>query len=120
MGTVLQTLNERIAERVGKELIDLMPADEWKQIINKTVTQYKTEVIPKIILEILTENLKIDIARKLHGAYYTDQWNATVNKMTNEAVKDMLIKSVPEIFAAMLEPVTSGLMQDLRNRMQNY
>ena len=121
MDKELQTLNERIAERVGKDLLDLMPAEEWKKLIDAQIHNYKTKIIPDMIQQILKENLKDDIKHKLSSTYYMENWHNTVNAMTSLAVKDMLKQAAPELFAAMLAPTMSGLLVDLRHKLgQNY
>ena len=55
MSTELQSLNERIAERVGENLVDLIPEDQWQKIIDTEMQKFMSVTLPKMIDEMLRE-----------------------------------------------------------------
>ena len=111
------SLEERVAEKVGSELVDLIPKEQWNELIASQVEHFTKNIAPKIIEAELEKRFTEAIRFELSSPEYAETWNQVSQTYTSEAVKKIVIESAPEIFAAMLEPVTSGFIQNLRNQM---
>ena len=117
MTNEMQRLSDRIAEKVGKELVDLIPPDQWKSLIEKQIAHFKEHEVPKIINQMLTERLKEDVKIKLDKYCLQDTWNQFTGSMTNEAITQLIKNTAPEIVASMLSPIMSQIVQDFRGRL---
>ncbi len=114
MDTEIQSLKDLIAEKVGKELVSLIPPDQWDRLIQQQIQEFQTKQLPIIVQEILSKKLKEELAAHIGK---NQLWDSYTGKYCNELVKEALEKSAPLIFSAMLTPVMSGFLEDLRNRL---
>ena len=119
MGNELQTLNERIAEKVGKNLIDLIPADQWEKLVSDQIDFFMTNKAPDIIQKILKEELYKTVSGVLSSSEYSGTWGNYGEKIAADGVKTIIEKSAPIIFASMFAPVADGLISDLVQRLNN-
>lgn len=113
----MQTLNARIAEKVGKELVDLIDPDDWSKIIDEQVRIFKTDKLPGIVQDQLSKMFREDINNLISSKYKQEYANG-ISRTTNEFVKETLKMAAPEILEAMLSPVMSGMLQDIQNRLR--
>lgn len=113
----LQTLNERIAERVGKELIDLMPEGEWQKLVDQQLSHFKTTKAPQIINEMIAERMREQVRLELDKYAISDEWNQVINTGVNKAMVELIADNGAQILAGMLSPVMQQVAQDFRNRM---
>ena len=120
MNTELQSLNERIAEKVGKELVDLIPQEQWQKLVDSQIDKFMTDMAPQIIQEELKKLLTTAVSSKLGEAQFQGKWNQYSSQVTSEAIHTMIKEAAPEVFAAMLAPTMTGFLQDLRNRLNIY
>jgi len=117
MTNELQTLNERIAERIGKDLVSLIPEDQWQEIVDKEIHNFKLVVAPKIIKELLTEAYKERAKKEVSALLITDEYNELTNEYINKALTKLLADSGGIIFAGMMQPAMQMVLQDLRSRL---
>jgi len=117
MDKSLQTLNERIAERIGKDLVDLIPEDQWKIMVDAEITKFKRDVLPKMIQELLSE-IYLDKA-KVTVDKLTEQtgWNHETQMDINENLTEFIGVSSGVIVAQMLSPAMQMVLSDLRSRL---
>lgn len=119
MPNELQTLNERIAERVGENLVDLIPAEQWQEIVDRECQAFYSQTAPKIIQEMLRERFRACANAQLDELCHTDEWNHITQQYTSSKLREFIGESGGEIFAAVLSPAMSQVMSDLRNRLQS-
>lgn len=120
MSDQLQTLNQRIAERIGKELIDLIPPDQWQALVDAEVAKFRQETAPKIVAELLREAFKNQAIASVNHLTLTNEWDELTQTYINTKLKDFIGSSGGEIFAAVLSPAMTMVLSDLRNRLTNY
>ena len=120
MGNEMQTLNERIAERVGKELVDLMPEGDWQKLVDAQLQSFKQGKAPKLIDEMLAERLKVSVSAELDKYCRSDEWNNLVNLGTSKAVTELISQNGAQILAGILSPVMTQAVQDFKQRMGYY
>lgn len=119
MGKELQTLNERIAEKVGENLIDLIPADQWEKLVSDQIDFFMTNKAPGIIQKLLQNELQKTVAGVLSSSEYAGTWGNYGEQLSSDGVKAILEQSAPVIFASMFAPVADGLIRDLVTRLNN-
>lgn len=117
MGNELLTLQERIAEKVGDTLLDLIPEEQWNKLVADQIHHFMTQKAPGVIQDALVQHMKDTLQKALQQPEYQGTWGQYGEQLAGEAVRDILEKSAPVIFAAMLAPVADGVIQDLRNRL---
>lgn len=119
MGKELQTLNERIAEKVGENLVDLIPADQWEKLVSDQIDFFMTNKAPGIIQLILKDKLQEIVASVLKSPEFTSTWDNYGNQLASEGARNIIEQSAPAIFASMFAPVADGLIRDLVQRLNN-
>ena len=117
MSTELDTLNARIAERIGKDLVELIPAEQWQQLVDTEVNKFKRVVAPKIIQELLKEAYLDKAERSVNELCQTEEWDELSETYTNPALTKLLAASGGAIFAGVMGPAMQMVMQDLRSRL---
>lgn len=115
----LQSLNERIAERIGGELVSLIPEGEWQKLVDVEVAKFKREVAPAIIQDLLKETFKNKAVQDIDELCQTGKWNQLTNEYTFPKLREFIGASGGEIFAAVMSPTMANVLSDLRNRLQN-
>jgi len=113
----LQTLNERIAERVGENLVDLIPQDQWQQIVNKEIETFKNVTAPKVISEMILKAFEESIKSHIGSFTHTNDWSSMTQEGTNAELKKFLGECGGEMFAAILNPAMHQVMHNLRNQL---
>jgi len=84
MKNELQSLNERIAERIRSELIDFIPQDEWQSIVNTEINKFRTVTIPEIIEELLREAYMYKIKVEIGGLITSHEWDTVTGSLSIE------------------------------------
>jgi len=113
----LQTLNERISEKVGKELVDLIPKEQWQAIVDNEVLKFKRETVPSIIKEMLTDTYKEKTREYMDKLTTTDGWQQLSNNHLSSELKKLIAESSAEIFAGMLSYPMQQVMMNLRSQL---
>lgn len=111
------TLNEIISERIGKDLVSLIPADEWDEMVSNQINKFKSETFPKIVQDLLTEKAKLDIKTKIDEYTSTGEWDASIGQYINKGVVEITKSNASDIMHSLLYPIINGAMQDFRSRM---
>ncbi len=117
MGNELQTLNERIAERIGKDLVELIPADQWQALVDGEVRKFRNDTAPKLIKQLLIDAYTEQAKSSIGELCNTDEWNSITGEMTSSKLKELIAESGGAIFGAVLTPAMGMVLQDLRNRL---
>lgn len=117
MSQELQSLNERIAERVGKELVDLIPEDQWQEIVNNEIANFKRETLPKMLKAALADAFKESVQAEVQKLATGNEYNQITGTYTNSALKQFIGDSGGEIFAAVLSPAMTQVMQQLLSQL---
>jgi len=117
MSKELQTLNERIAERIGKDLVDLIPDDQWQQMVNREIVLFKNQKAPAIIQKVLSDAYMDVAKREVNKLIVTEEWDADTEQYVHAEITKFIAKSSGVIVAGMLSPSMSVILQDLKNRL---
>lgn len=117
MENELQTLNQRIAERIGKELVDLIPDDQWQALVDAEIAKFKRDTAPKIIQELMRDVYMTKAKVTIDKLTSSSGWDSMAQQQINDELEKFIGKSAGVIFAAMLSPSMTMILQDLRNRI---
>lgn len=117
MSKELQSLNERIAERIGKDLVELIPADQWQQMVDSEVAKFRRDTAPRIIQELMKEAYMNKAKATIDKLTLSTDWDATTQEQINGELEQFIGKSAGVIFAGMLSPSIQLVLQDLRGRL---
>lgn len=113
----LQTLNQRIAERIGKDLVELIPQDQWQAMVDTEVDKFKRVTAPKIIQELMHEAYMNKAKATIDRLTSSTGWDQAAQEQINGELEAFIGKSAGTIFASMLSPAMQMALQDLRSRL---
>ena len=113
----LSTLSERIAEKVGKELVDLIPQDEWKKLIDSEMKKFMRVNAPNVIREMIEKEFRVAVAKELDTLTKKTEWNQLTQQSTNDALVELIKASGADILAGILSPVMQQVLSDFRHRL---
>lgn len=118
MSKEMQTLRQNISERVGKELIDLFPDDQWQQIVDQEIKDFTNNKLRPMVKEMIAEEYR------RHAWDYIQQNPVTSISMhveTQGLVRELLNNAVRQnpgmILAALLEPTVRNLSMQMENAL---
>lgn len=117
MSKELQALNERIAEKVGAELVDLIPADQWQAIVDAQIREFREKTAPKIISELFEQKFRDFAKARVDELSLTGDWDHITSQYTNDKLIEFLGKSGGAIFAHVLEPAMRDVLYRLRHEL---
>ncbi len=117
MSKELQTLNEKIAERIGKDLVDLIPKDQWQSIVDREILKFKRDVAPGIIQDLLKESYINKAKSTIDRLTMQEGWDSERQSQINSELEKFIGDSAGIIFAGMLSPSIQIVLQDLRGRL---
>lgn len=124
MANELATLEERISEKIGQSLIEVIPQEQWDQLMNKQIHKFMNEDAPKIIQRQLEKLLMQNVEHRLSLMSMSTDWNEVTQQNTNKMVESFIKNGAAEFFAAMMAPAVSAGIQNLRSevasRMEHY
>lgn len=119
--TGMTTLNERIAERVGQELVDLIPQEEWQTLIAAQVTHFTNVEAPKIVQKMLEEKFKESVSKHLDVYCSGGEWDNLTKQTTNAALIELMKSNAADLLAGILSPTMQNIVHEFRNSVQyNY
>ena len=116
----LQTLNQRIAERIGKDLVDLIPADDWQRLVDTEIRKFQQDTAPKIIQELMREAYLNKAKVTIDKLTQTSEWNAVTQQQINTELEQFLGAAGGVVFAGVMSPAMAIVLQNLRNQVQGY
>ena len=117
MSSELQTLNERIAERIGKDLVDLIPANQWQELVDKEIEKFMLVSAPEIINELMMKAYKDKATAIIDELTRSSGWNSTTQQYVCTELEKFIGESSGVIVAGMLSPSMQMVLQDLRGRL---
>ena len=117
MGSEVQTLNERIAERIGKDLVELIPEDQWQKMVDGEVAKFYQVNAPKIINELLTEAYMNKVKAVIDNLTNSTEWDQETQEQVHVVLEKFIGKSAGSLMGAMLAPSMSMALQDFRQRL---
>jgi len=117
MSNELQSLNARIAERIGKDLVELIPADQWQQLVDKEVERFTQDVAPQIIQDMMKEAYLNKAKGTIDTLISSQEWNDTTQTTINTELEQFIGQSAGNIFAGMLSPSMQIVLTNLRNQL---
>ncbi len=112
MSKELQTLNERIAERIGKDLVELIPADQWQRMVDHEIEKFSRDTAPKIIQELMRESYMNKAKATIDKLTQSTDWDQATQTQINAELEQFIGKSAGTIFAGMLSPSIQMVLQD--------
>jgi len=117
----LISLEERIAERVGKELVDLIPEEQWRDLIKTQIDVFMRNKAPGIVQEMLRVKFMESVKVILDSADYADEWDSVSQaNVVGPAIQDLFKQAAPDILLGMINPVIQQLVYDFRNRVSQF
>ena len=102
MNKTIMTLEEKVSEKVGAELIDLIGEDKWKELIKSCVDNFTTNKAPKIIEEMLVSNLKERVILTIQNELQP-KYDSMVGGLANDFLVDVMKKSGPQMLSNMFQ-----------------
>ena len=90
MSKELMSLEERIADKVGNELIDLIPEEQWKTLVATQVNHFKQYKLPEIVERILIDELKLKVKEQLNSPDFAIAGDKYGHTIASEMVKKMI------------------------------
>lgn len=114
--TGMSTISERIAERVGEELVSLLPQDVWQSLIAQEVEKFKTVTAPKLIEEELTKKYRELVVQEV-DTICTPEWSDEVQAFVHANLIKLIEESGGAMLAGILSPSMQMVLSDLRNRL---
>ncbi len=115
MGNEMQGLKDRIAERVGKDLLELIPKEQWDALVSQQIDHFLTNDAPGVIKNMLTEQLKETVKETLRCPNYQARWGEFGEKITSDGLNLVLRKAAPELVVALFEPMAQRIIDGIRN-----
>jgi len=113
----IQSLNQKIAERIGKDLVDLIPTDQWQKIVDHEVLKFKKETAPSIINELLREAYMVKAKETVDKLRLSTEWDEVAQEQINSELERFIGRASGTILAGMLSPAMQMVLQDLRGRL---
>ena len=116
----LQTLNQRIAERIGKDLVDLIPPDDWQRLVDTEIQKFQQDVAPEIIQELMREAYLDKAKATIDKLTQTSEWDVATQQQINTELEQFLGAAGGVIFAGVMSPAMSMVLTNLRNQVNGY
>ena len=117
MSNELRSLNERIADRIGKDLVDLIPDDQWQGMVDKEIDKFNNITGPKIISDLLTEAYMNKAKATIYNLTQYVEWDSNAQKSINKELEKFIGESSGIIVASMLSPSMQMVLSDLQTRL---
>ena len=116
----LQTLNQRIAERIGKDLVDLIPPDDWQRLVDTEIRKFQQDVAPQIIQELMREAYIAKAKVTIDKLTNTSEWSAVTQQQVNTELEQFIGAAGGVIFAGVMSPAMSMVLHNLKNQVNGY
>lgn len=114
------SLEERIAERVGKELVSLIPEEQWKELINSQIDHFMHTKAPAIVQEQVRAAFLIRVKEILESPEFSDQWDFDLQQqVVGPAVKELFVKAAPEVFMGMIQPILQNALYNFKSQVNS-
>jgi len=117
MGQEVLDLKSAIAEKVGLELVDLIPPKQWEDLIDSQVDHFMKELAPALIQKEIQAMFLANVKARLSEAEFIEAWDGQANMVVGPAIQKLLVDAAPEVFASMMAPYMANVISSFRNQM---
>lgn len=117
MNKEIQTINQRIAEKIGHELINLIPPETLQNMVDQEIAKFKKEELPKIIKQLISEEYVNKVKIRIDQFTQSGEWNSMTNEMVNQQLVEFLGDNMSAIFSALIYRASSQALDNMRSKL---
>lgn len=119
MSTEVQTFEQRVRDKLKKDIADLIPEEQLSKIVQIEMSEFLKTDLPKMIKAMLAEEIKEAINREMRKPQWVGQYNDLARQNVSEQVTKIITENAALMMTSMMAGVSSQLVTDLRYRLQN-
>lgn len=119
MSNLPQQFQDRVRDRMKEVIGDLIPDDAWKSMVDKTISDFIRDDLPKLVKAEMTAQMQTAIRKELDGSEWLTQWSGG-NHLASPMMAEVLKQTAPEMVAALFGSIAQNAMLMVRNNMKGY
>lgn len=116
--TTMQTLQEKVSERIRATFIDLIPQAMWDDMVRKAMDQWVRDELPKLVNAEAEKRAKEELVKAFNGAEWQDLWVGG-QAVGSKAVQTIVGENAEAFVAAMFGGIVQRMVTDMRYRLQS-
>ena len=127
--TMPATINELVRERIQKDFVSLIPAENWTQLVDGVVKEFtvkklrnrnsgnerSTSDLEELVREDLEARFKEIIKAEFNSGKYQTMWDGYNQQIAPLVVQEICEKYSGRIFNSMSSGVVAQVMSNMRN-----
>lgn len=117
--STLQTLQERVTERIRASFVDLIPQEMWDQMVKTQIDAYMQTELPKLVKAELEAHLRAIVKAELQKPEWAEQWNGGAKSVAGDMVRAIVKENADQIVSAFFGSMVQTVVQDVRYGLQN-
>ena len=125
----MQSLQDRVTERIRATFVDLVPEDQWRALVAKAVADYFEDRKPahafagavpsptpfkQLVHAELTEFFRTRLRDYLHGDEFFSEWGAR-GMTPSDGAKRIIRECIPDVVEALLAGAVQRVIEAARS-----
>lgn len=128
MSNLPATINELVRDRIQKDFVSLIPAENWTQLVDGVVQQFTikkkhgsygceryTSDLEELILADLEVRAKELIKAELCKPEYNSMWNGMNQSVASTVVEELVANHSQTLFNKVVASMVGNVMMNMRN-----
>jgi hypothetical protein len=120
MSTEVQTFEQRVRDKLKKDIADLIPEEQLTQLVHQATVDFIKTDLPKMINHELAVMAKAKILEELDKPEWKTAWRVESQTQISQQVEKLIKENAHTIMATMIAGVASGMVNDMRNRLYQH
>lgn len=112
--TALQTLQDRVRERIQSTFMDMIPPDVFNEMVDRCAADFFKNELPKLAREVLTDTYREQLLSEFKKPGWADKYTA-IGYGPSDLVASIVKNSAPELVAQLFGGIVQGAVNNLRN-----
>lgn len=128
MSNLPATINELVRDRIQKDFVQLIPAENWTQLVDSVVKQFTvkkkrgnyqeeryTSDLEELIYADISARAKDIIKAELNKPEYSSMWDGMNQQVASAVVQEICEKHGQLIFNKVIASMVGNVMMNMRN-----
>jgi uncharacterized membrane protein YheB (UPF0754 family) len=110
----LQTVQERVKERIQQSFMDLIPPELWQGMVQRELESFTRTEFPKMVKQAAEERLREMLKVEFSKSGWMEEWTGN-GPTASEFLAGVLKEVAPDLVSALFSRLGNEIVQSIRN-----
>lgn len=118
VSTDVKSLNDIVRDKVKETFVNLIPEDQWNELVKKCTDDFVKKELESVIKEELKKKMREKVSEELSSVVYASRWEN--GRQIPSQLIEMITKTlVPDIVTALMSGIVNEAVMQTANNLRN-